>query len=91
MLLGDTNGIVKPVRGKPSILDHKPLENYLGRYSGLMLYLKEMDEGIYGKLCAVCPNFLFPMEMQHLLSGPGIFLCGKQLARYSDQGIPGCV
>lgn len=51
--LGETNGIVKPGRGRPTILDHKPLENYLGRYGGLMLYLKEMDESMYGKLCAV--------------------------------------
>ena len=36
------------------MVDHKPLEAYLGRYGGLMLYLKEMDETTYGKLCAVC-------------------------------------
>ena len=53
LLLGDSSGIVRPARGKPSIMDHKPLENYLGRYGGLMLYLKEMDESVYGKLCAV--------------------------------------
>ncbi|PSR88832.1 hypothetical protein PHLCEN_2v4981 [Hermanssonia centrifuga] len=52
MLLGDSNGIVRTARGKPSILDHKPLETYLGRYGGLMLYLKEMDESMYAKLCA---------------------------------------
>ncbi|KAI0085410.1 exocyst complex component Sec3-domain-containing protein [Irpex rosettiformis] len=52
LLLGDNNGISKPGRGKPSIGDHKLLESYLGRYAGLMLYLKEMDENMYGKLCA---------------------------------------
>ncbi|KAI0688760.1 exocyst complex component Sec3-domain-containing protein [Cytidiella melzeri] len=52
LLLGDNDGIIKAVRGKPSIASHKPLENYLGRYAGLMLYLKEMDESMYGKLCA---------------------------------------
>ena len=31
----------------------RSLENYLGRYAGLMLYLKEMDEGVYEKLCVV--------------------------------------
>jgi hypothetical protein len=29
------------------------MEKYLGRYSGLILYLKEMDEVSYAKLCAV--------------------------------------
>lgn len=29
------------------------METYLGRYAGLILYLKEMDEGVYSKLCAV--------------------------------------
>ena len=53
MLLGDHNGISKNAKGKPAMVDHKPLEEYLGRYGGLMLYLKEMDETTYGKLCAV--------------------------------------
>lgn len=53
LLLGDTNGITKPGRGRPTIKNHKPLETYLGQYGGLMLYLKEMDETVYGKLCAV--------------------------------------
>lgn len=53
MLLGDNNGVQKNSRGKPVMVDHKPLETYLGRYGGLMLYLKEMDETTYGKLCAV--------------------------------------
>ncbi|KAI0340701.1 hypothetical protein BDW22DRAFT_1360141 [Trametopsis cervina] len=52
LLLGDNNGVTKPTRGKPSVVNHKPMENYLGKYSGLMLYLKEMDENMYGKLCA---------------------------------------
>ena len=32
---------------------HKELESYLDRYSGLILYMREMDEVVYGKLCAV--------------------------------------
>lgn len=39
-------------KGRPVTVDHKEFETYLGRYSGLMLYLKEMDESIYGRLCA---------------------------------------
>ncbi|KAA1467891.1 exocyst complex component sec3 subunit [Dentipellis sp. KUC8613] len=52
MLLGDTNGLTKPSRGRISIKNHQDLETYLGRYSGLILYLKEMDESLYGRLCA---------------------------------------
>ena len=33
---------------------HNELESYLGRYAGLMLYLKEMGEEWYSKVCAVC-------------------------------------
>ncbi|KAI3622586.1 exocyst protein [Moniliophthora roreri] len=53
LLLGDNNGLTPgSAKSKPTILLHKDWEAYLGRYSGLMLYLKEMDEGVYGKLCA---------------------------------------
>ena len=61
MLLGDNNGVAKNVgRHRASIVDHKTLEKYLGRYSGLILYLREMDEAVYAKLCAVCtPCFVY--------------------------------
>ncbi|KAF8213226.1 exocyst complex component sec3 subunit [Mycena galopus ATCC 62051] len=52
MLLGATDGLVKEGRGRPKIIMHQDLEQYLGRYAGLMLYLKEMDEKVYAKLCA---------------------------------------
>ncbi|TFK56552.1 hypothetical protein OE88DRAFT_1649908 [Heliocybe sulcata] len=55
MLLGDTDGVAKDTgrgRGRPVIINHQDMERYLGRYSGLILYLKEMDENIYAKLCA---------------------------------------
>lgn len=61
LLLGDNNGVIKPARGKPSLRNHREFETYLGRYGGLMLYLKEMDETMYGKLCAVC-FFIFISE-----------------------------
>jgi hypothetical protein len=32
---------------------HKELESFLDRYCGLILYMREMDEVAYGKLCAV--------------------------------------
>ncbi|KDQ63382.1 hypothetical protein JAAARDRAFT_53605 [Jaapia argillacea MUCL 33604] len=55
MLLGDTDGLSKSKtrgRGRPTIVNHRDLETYLGRYSGLILYLKELDESTYAKLCA---------------------------------------
>ena len=55
MLLGDNSGVIKGTgRHRASMADHKTLEKYLGRYSGLILYLKELDEATYAKLCAVC-------------------------------------
>ncbi|THV06009.1 exocyst complex component sec3 subunit [Dendrothele bispora CBS 962.96] len=53
LLLGENDGLTKADKNrKPTIVPHSEWETYLGRYSGLMLYLKEMDEGVYGKLCA---------------------------------------
>ncbi|KAF9527786.1 exocyst complex component Sec3-domain-containing protein [Crepidotus variabilis] len=49
MLLGDMSGVIKSSR--PMVVPHRELEAYLGRYSGLMLYLREMDEAVYSKLC----------------------------------------
>jgi hypothetical protein len=55
MLLGDGDGImIAGSRSRAVAIQHQDMERYLGRYSGLMLYLKEMDEGVYAKLCAVC-------------------------------------
>ena len=54
MLLGGNNGVTKAgSRRRASMADHKTLEKYLGRYSGLILYLKEMDEAVYARLCGV--------------------------------------
>ncbi|KAJ3511244.1 hypothetical protein NMY22_g15712 [Coprinellus aureogranulatus] len=52
LLLGDNNGIINPSQGYSVIVQHDDIEKFLGRYAGLMLYLKEMDEAAYGKLCA---------------------------------------
>ncbi|CCM03119.1 uncharacterized protein FIBRA_05240 [Fibroporia radiculosa] len=52
MVLADNDGVIKLPNGRPSLTNHRNLESYLGRYSGLVLYLKEMDEGVYAKLCA---------------------------------------
>lgn len=54
LLLGDTNGLSSSNEvGGLVALNHRPLEIYLGRYCGLMLYLREMDETKYSKICAV--------------------------------------
>ncbi|KAI0322704.1 exocyst complex component Sec3-domain-containing protein [Amylostereum chailletii] len=52
MLLGDSNGLTVKSRSRVAIKNHQDMETYLGRYSGLILYLKEMDEGVYARLCA---------------------------------------
>ena len=66
MLLGDTSGLVKPLGKRPTAISHRVLEDYLGRYSGLMLYLREMDETIYSKLCAVSSLFFGNTELSLL-------------------------
>lgn len=54
LILDDNGGITRPKgRGRPVIFIHQGMESYLGRYSGLLLYLKEMDETVYSKFCAV--------------------------------------
>jgi len=75
MILDDNDGLTKPSNGRPSILNHLDMEQYLGRYAGLMLYLKEMDEGVYAKLCAVRARNernSFPVTYCYSL---GVFLC----------------
>lgn len=52
-ILGDTNGLSAPSKGRRhTIKSHQSMEEYLGRYAGLIMYLKEMDESVYAKLCA---------------------------------------
>jgi exocyst complex component 1 len=41
----------------PAIPDHSKMELHLGQYAGLLLYLKEMDEDRYSKICAVSTRF----------------------------------
>ncbi|KAJ7706358.1 exocyst complex component sec3 subunit [Mycena rosella] len=64
MLLGNTDGLTKADgRGRPTMLMHQDIEQYLGRYAGLMLYLKELDEKVYAKLCAA--YFSAASELHH--------------------------
>ncbi|KAH7885936.1 exocyst complex component Sec3-domain-containing protein [Phlebopus sp. FC_14] len=58
-------------RGRPAIVDHQSMESYLGRYAGLLLYLKEMGEGMYSKFCAAyfsVASDLHSQQMKGLMS-----------------------
>ncbi|KAG1757754.1 exocyst complex component Sec3-domain-containing protein [Suillus lakei] len=71
IILDRTNGITKPGRGRPVIKSHQGMEAYLGRYAGLLLYLKEMDESIYSRLCGAyfsATSELHKKQMGSLLS-----------------------
>lgn len=95
MLLGETNGLTKPKRGsRQTIIQHQDIEEYLGRYCGLMLYVKEMDEAVYGRLCAVscCLHLdLVDPFADRIRFQTGIFLCLERIARYADQGVTRCL
>ncbi|KAL1748585.1 exocyst complex component Sec3-domain-containing protein [Schizophyllum fasciatum] len=84
MLLGDYSGVLRN-NGRLSIVPHTEMEQYLGRYAGLMLYLKEMDEAIYGKLCATyfsAASELHSTQVRALLSG---YLATIKKASEEDQ------
>ncbi|KAJ3532638.1 hypothetical protein NM688_g7392 [Phlebia brevispora] len=83
MVLGDSNGINKPARGKPTILDHKPLESYLERYTGLMLYLREMDESVYGKLCAAYFSAASNLHMTQVRTF--LAVCSNMIKKGADE------
>ncbi|KAJ7102098.1 exocyst complex component sec3 subunit [Mycena belliarum] len=72
MLLGKTDGLTKTDgRSQPSMIMHQDIEQYLGRYAGLMLYLKELDEKVYAKLCAAyfsAASQLHNVQIKALLS-----------------------
>ncbi|KAI6047739.1 exocyst complex component Sec3-domain-containing protein [Pisolithus marmoratus] len=52
-ILEGNNGVSREnARARPTLVSHESMETYLGRYAGLVLYLKEMDEAAYSKLCA---------------------------------------
>ncbi|KAM0792567.1 hypothetical protein ACM66B_005230 [Microbotryomycetes sp. NB124-2] len=39
-------------RSKATLPTHSKLEDFLGRYCGIMLFVKEMDKGFYQQICA---------------------------------------
>ena len=82
MLLGDSNGVVKSPQGKLTLMNHKSMETYLGRYSGLLLYLKEMDEAVYAKLCAV--RLRATCYQNHPDSSIGVLRCSQWPTWYAS-------
>jgi hypothetical protein len=61
---------------------HKELENHLDRYSGLILYMREMDELAYGKLCAVSASlalFLASVDNSSIVGSQAYFSSTSQL------------
>ncbi|TFY55813.1 hypothetical protein EVJ58_g8010 [Rhodofomes roseus] len=87
MLLGDTDGVVKSPQGRPSLMNHRTMETYLGRYGGLLLYLKEMDEGVYAKLCAAyfaAASGLHNTQVRALLS-----TCSSMIKETADDDAEG--
>ncbi|KAG8975726.1 hypothetical protein FRC05_005244 [Tulasnella sp. 425] len=67
-----------PRTGPPSLPPHRDLENYLGRYCGLMLYLKEMDEDRYGKVCA---NYFSTASDMHSREMRTVFLAFMNMVK----------
>jgi hypothetical protein len=87
MLAGDSNGLVQKGKTRRLVVkDHSEMDQYLGRYSGLILYLKEMDEISYAKLCAVSRT---PYKhASHLHAGVGVLLSIQRAAWHTGQGHP---
>lgn len=57
MLLADKDAKA----ANPTIKDHLSMETKLAKYSGLILYVRELDEDRYQKLCAVSALGLSPL------------------------------
>ncbi|KIJ68210.1 hypothetical protein HYDPIDRAFT_24509 [Hydnomerulius pinastri MD-312] len=72
LILEGNNGVIRPKgRERPTITNHQSMESYLGRYAGLLLYLKEMDESVYSKFCAAyfsASSDLHSNQMKTLMS-----------------------
>jgi hypothetical protein len=53
LVLGTSDGVVEGPRGRVAVVGHKEMNEMLGRYAGLLLYMREMEEQIYSRVCAV--------------------------------------
>ncbi|KAG8715818.1 hypothetical protein FRC08_010143 [Ceratobasidium sp. 394] len=68
-------------RTQPTVPSHKPMEEYLGKYCGLMLYLREMDEGRYSKVCA---SYFSTASELHSKEVRGLFMKYLELVQRSS-------
>lgn len=65
------------------MFNHQGMETYLGRYAGLLLYLKEMDETLYSKFCAVRDlGRVFPILIHCLL---GVLFSSQRPSQHPDE------
>lgn len=85
LLLADTNGITKTAQSYPLVAQHQTIEAYLGRYAGLMLYLKEMDESIYGRLCAAYFSSMSELHQTQITALLGEYLSLVKKGQEDDQ------
>jgi hypothetical protein len=69
IILDGNSGITRPGRGRPVIKNHQGMQAYLGRYAGLLLYLKEMDESIYSRFCGVRESRCLQLLLTDLFQG----------------------
>ncbi|KAG1875576.1 exocyst complex component Sec3-domain-containing protein [Suillus subalutaceus] len=83
IILDGNNGITKPGRGRPVIKSHQGMEAYLGRYAGLLLYLKEMDESIYSRFCGA--YFSTTSELHKKQMGSVLSIYAGLLKRTPDE------
>ncbi|TFK30812.1 exocyst protein [Coprinopsis marcescibilis] len=89
LLTGDSSGLAKSARGHPLLIEHQAIEEYLGRYSGLMLYLKEMDEGVYSKLCASYFSTISDLHQTQISNLLSIYLNLVKKAQDEEQDTSG--
>ncbi|KAI6119811.1 exocyst complex component Sec3-domain-containing protein [Pisolithus croceorrhizus] len=79
-----SNGVSREnARARPTLVNHGSMETYLGRYAGLVLYLKEMDEAAYSKLCAAyfsAASDLHGKQMRTILS-----IYSGSIKKYSEE------
>ncbi|KAF6766570.1 exocyst protein [Ephemerocybe angulata] len=85
LLLAGTNGITKTAQSYPLVAQHQTIEAYLGRYAGLMLYLKEMDESIYGRLCAAYFSSMSELHQTQITALLGEYLSLVKKGQEDDQ------
>lgn len=83
------HGKGRSAKGEFDLPSHTSMEDFLGRYCGLMLFVKEIDQIRYQQICAVRPlpspvMYILP-SLTDSLSYTGILHDRQQLASDGDQ------